>query len=209
MTLVVTDSFGTPSDPYYWDVTLYNNPPVADFSVGNSNLHVNQQPFAFFDESYDDDPGDHITTWYWDFGDGSTDASNDPNPEHSYGPTPDTYTVTLVVTDSTGTPSAPYLWVVNVYNNPPVANFTVADDDLEMEQQPFQFYGSGSDPDSGVGDYIFSYYWNFGDLSGTSTDQNPTYSYTYPGTYTVTLVVTDSSGTPSAPYSHVVNLWID
>jgi hypothetical protein len=36
--------------------------------------------------------------------------------------------------------------------------------------------------------------WNFGDLVGTSTDQNPTYTYVGYGTYTVTLVVTGADG---------------
>jgi len=36
--------------------------------------------------------------------------------------------------------------------------------------------------------------WNFGDEVGTSTEQNPMYTYTEVGTYTVTLKVTDEAG---------------
>jgi PKD repeat protein len=39
----------------------------------------------------------------------------------------------------------------------------------------------------------YSYSWNFGDGSATSTAQNPSHTYSTAGTYTATLTVTDSS----------------
>lgn len=36
--------------------------------------------------------------------------------------------------------------------------------------------------------------WNFGDASGTSSEQNPVYTYAADGTYTVTLTVTNAVG---------------
>ena len=36
--------------------------------------------------------------------------------------------------------------------------------------------------------------WDFGDSSGTSTAQNPSHTYFNPGTYSVTLTVTDNEG---------------
>src|SRR5262249_39992889 len=39
----------------------------------------------------------------------------------------------------------------------------------------------------------YSYSWNFGDGSATSTLQNPSHTYSTAGTYTATLTVTDSS----------------
>jgi len=38
------------------------------------------------------------------------------------------------------------------------------------------------------------YSWDFGDGSGTSTEENPTYDYSDEGTYTVSLSVTNASG---------------
>jgi len=57
-----------------------------------------------------------------------------------------------------------------------------------------EFAGSGSDPD---GDLPLSYLWQFGAGSGIpdSTLQNPGWvQFNTPGTYTVTLTVTDASG---------------
>lgn len=52
------------------------------------------------------------------------------------------------------------------------------------------FIGSASNDPDGT---IASYAWSFGD-GGTSTAQNPSHTYTTPGTYTATLTVTDNRG---------------
>ena len=49
------------------------------------------------------------------------------------------------------------------------------------------FQSSGNDSDG----IIVSYNWDFGDLI-TSTDQNPSHSYSSEGTYTIKLTVTDN-----------------
>jgi PKD repeat protein len=67
--------------------------PVADFSAdpttGTAPLAVN----------FTDLSTGSITDWAWDFGDGGT--STEQNPTHTYN-TPDTYTVSLTVTDPGG-----------------------------------------------------------------------------------------------------------
>ncbi|PCH93416.1 MAG: hypothetical protein COB85_07140 [Bacteroidetes bacterium] len=50
---------------------------------------------------------------------------------------------------------------------------------------------------SSTGTAPFTYYWDFGDSSGTSTTQNPSYTYSSAGTYTVCLVVVDSCSVDS------------
>ena len=49
----------------------------------------------------------------------------------------------------------------------------------------------------------FSWAWDFGDL-GTSTLQNPTHNFASPGTYTVTLVVTNPLGSNSVTHTITV-----
>jgi YVTN family beta-propeller protein len=51
--------------------------------------------------------------------------------------------------------------------------------------------------DTSTGEGVTSWQWNFGDLTSNSTVQNPSHTYTQPGTYAVTLTVTNADGTNS------------
>ena len=50
-----------------------------------------------------------------------------------------------------------------------------------------------------------SYSWDFGDDTGRSTDENPTYTYSETGTYTVTLTASNAGG-ESAEFTDDVNI---
>jgi hypothetical protein len=54
----------------------------------------------------------------------------------------------------------------------------------------------------GLGPLAFK--WNFGDGLGSSTAPHPSYTYSVPGTYTVSLTITDTSGTQSAAHPVIV-----
>ncbi|MFT6166729.1 MAG: gliding motility-associated-like protein [Vicingaceae bacterium] len=77
--------------------------------------------------------------------------------------------------------------VVIMVNPVPVASFTVS---AVCENEITQFTDGSSIP-SGT---IVSWTWDFGDLLGTSTQQNPTYQYAGPGTYQVKIVVESALG---------------
>jgi len=65
-----------------------------------------------------------------------------------------------------------------------------------------QFDGSGSDDADGT---ITAYDWTFGD-GNTGTGVSPVHTYAAPGTYDVTLVVTDDDGAESDPSATTANI---
>ncbi len=117
-------------------------------------------------------------------------------------------------------PSSPVTYVVTVTNscgssvvdsvsitfNPPPTMVLSSDTNAACAPGQIQFFDNSIT--GNVTDPIIGWFWNFGD-GGTSTDQNPIYSYANPGTYNVTLTVTTFGGctnnNASAPY--VINIY--
>ncbi|MBL7086054.1 MAG: PKD domain-containing protein [Candidatus Cloacimonetes bacterium] len=182
----------SPSDPdgtiadigaFYFHQSGIITPPNANFSAyptsGNAPLIV-----AFTDESI---PGTYsITSWFWDFGDGNTSIQQ--NPMHTYS-NPGFYTASLTVTDeydSTDTETKiDYITVGSMTN--PTAYFTA---DIKNGYAPLTVnFTDKSIQGPGV---IVEWYWIFGD-GYNSYEQDPTHIYQDPGTYTVTLTVTDEN----------------
>lgn len=121
------------------------------------------------------------TTWVWDFGDGTTGTG--PNPDHAYRTT-GVYDVTL-------TASNPYLTNVRTKNqyitvlSIPRADF-VADRTRGGAPMAVAFTDKSTNTPT-------SWKWDFGD-GASSTDQNPTHTYTSLGVYTVTLTASNKDG---------------
>ncbi|MEO1058216.1 MAG: PKD domain-containing protein, partial [Actinomycetota bacterium] len=137
------------------------------------------EPAVFTDTSTDDGS---IVSRAWDFGDGTT--STDINPSVTFG-TPGTRTVTLIATDNDGL-SRSTAQSVDVLARP-----TAVFDLMQVPAGPgatVEFVDRSTDDAP-----ITSWDWSFGD-GATSTDRDPTHDYTAPGTYEVTLTVTDSGG---------------
>ena len=154
-----------------------NLPPTASFTASCSELDC-----GFTDGSADSDGS--VAAWQWDFGDGS--SSDARHPSHGYA-SGGTYTVTLTVTDDAGTDasvSRPVSVSIPGANADPVASFGASCTGLTCA------FVDGSTDSDGT---LTGWSWTFGD-GGTSTARNPSRTYTNPGTYTVTLTVTDDGG---------------
>jgi len=120
----------------------------------------------------------------WNFGDG-IGTSNDENPLYSYTE-PGLYEVQLIVNDPTSCVINDTAYgYINVLSEAAVADFdpVSSTDCVEMTVEFDNLSISAN-----------TYSWDFGDGTGTSTDMNPSYTYTTPGVYDVTLVVSDTSG---------------
>ncbi len=149
--------------------------PVADFDF-TSNCFGNET--QFFDES--EVPYSQITGWNWNFGDSGSgqNTSTVQNPVHQFS-SPGTYIVQLEVTTAD---LCNNLIVKNVQILPPIeAHFSYKNTCFGNQTQ---FTDLSVTPGS-----AFTYWhWDF-DGFGTSSDQNPTFTFSAPGSYDVTLIV--------------------
>ncbi len=107
---------------------------------------------------------------------------------------PGEYTIQVFAAGSEGTGATlTFLMSVvaeglQVENLPPSAYFLYVRQGFTMEFEDRSWDADGN---------ITSWHWNFGDKTN-STEQNPTHTFVEPGTYTVTLTVTDNKEGRSA-----------
>ncbi len=146
--------------------------PVVDF-LSSINSGCEDLTVAFEETS------SGASSFVWDFGDGS-EFSTGPTAEHTYTE-PGRYEVLLKAFGSTGCTSSSAMQVVNVF--PQVtADFESEPDILTEEFSPgseIHFVNQSTDGASIL--------WKFGD-GEVSTDVNPIYQYTSPGTYEIKLI---------------------
>ena len=164
--------------------------PVAEFTAnttsGNEPLTVN-----FTDQS-----SNEPTSWFRDFGDGT--SSTDQNPTHPYA-LPGVYNVTLTVTNAGGSSSTKKTDYITVNAVTPVAAFT-ANETSVTTSSSIQFTDTSTH-------YPTSWFWEFGDGT-TSTEQNPTHTYTAPGIYTVKLAAINSAGFDTEEKTNYITAYI-
>ena len=172
-------------------------PPVASFTYSPTEPKVHDVVTFNASASYDLDG--KITSYGWDFGDGTREVYVGGNLTQTTTHAFDlrgVFPVTLTVTDDDGL-TANSTQIVTV-SGAPVPTFTYSPS-LPVPNQIVTFNASGSyDPDG----TIVSYSWDFGDSNITVvTESTTTHVYGAAGFYTVTLNVTDNDGltTTSAP----------
>ena len=186
VTLTVTDVWGLPGSVTR-TVTITkpggNLPPVP--VIGTPSCVARTCSMSSAGSS---DPNGDTFTYLWNFGDG-TATSTASAPSHTF-PANSTYTVTLTLTDAWGD-AASTTRVVS-FTEPPtnVAPVAVIATPI-CTARTCTLSGIGSSDPNGD---TFTYLWNFGDATATSTAAEPTHAYVADGTYTVTLTVTDVWG---------------
>ncbi|MDQ3073745.1 MAG: PKD domain-containing protein, partial [Bacteroidota bacterium] len=126
-----------------------------------------------------------FNNYTWDFGDGNTSTSK--NPVHAYL-NPGTYTVKLFIqsNDDSCHRTVTKTNYISI-GVPPAANFTA--DDSSACEAPLNVSFTDQSTDA------VSWLWDFGDGS-TSTQQNPSHTYSSLGQYSVRLIVRNAESCP-------------
>ena len=133
-------------------------------------------------------------SWSWDFGDGNTSTLE--NPTNTYVNN-GTYSVTLTETNSLGTNATTMTGYIVVGAAAPVAGFT-ADPISGTVPLMVQFTDSSTNTPT-------SWTWDFGD-GGSSSVQDPVYTYSTAGTYTVTLTAANAEGSNVATETNLITV---
>jgi PKD repeat protein len=142
----------------------------------------------------DPDTGDQVV-YYVYFGTSTSPSLVSSGWQTSYTPgqlsSMTTYYWKVISRDSHNLETESPLWSFTTGNDPPVVSFT-ANPTKGWAPLTVQFTDTSTSPD---GDEIISWAWDFdGDGNIDSNLQNPTYTYTTGGKYTVSLTVTDEYG---------------
>jgi PKD repeat protein len=176
--LIAIDSNGT-------TVVSYSQPIASPTIAFTANPTSGPAPLAVqFGAASVDSMGAAVTTWNWNFGDGSTSTAQ--NPSHTYN-TAGTFSPSLVSTNANGLAipgSGPSITVSS-----PTYTFT-ASPTSGATPLTVSFAAGSFD---GAGNPITRWIWAFGDGS-TSTAQNPTHTYNVPGVFYPVLTVANDLG---------------
>lgn len=178
--LVITSNMGC-IDSVKQPVTVNPNPVVnfkADDTAGCVPLCVNFSDLSTISSG-------NITSWNWNFGDGS--SSQQSNPSHCYTKV-GTFSVTLTVTSGDGcTTTFTRIDYINTYPIPD-ADFLATPNPTPISQPTIDFI------DESNGSPV-SWYWTFGDDDDSiALTKNTVHTYADTGTYWVTLKIVNKYG---------------
>jgi len=206
VTLAVTDVASNVSAPVTTSFTVQQNTaPVARLTL--SQLATPALTARADGSTSTDTDYAPIASYQFTFGDGTapvTTTAPTAVAQHTYAAS-GTYTVTLTATDAGGLTSLPVTGSINVQvDSPPVARLTAT----QVPSPALTVVADGVTSTDADMTPISTYRFTFGDGTAAVTTTAPTanaqHTYAAPGTYTVTLVATDSGGNASAPVTSSV-----
>ena len=185
--LRVTDE-GTNTDTDTLSVTVADvTDPVADAS--NSETAGDTGTAISFDGSESSDNG-NIATYEWDWTDDGTYDDTGETASHTYA-APDTYTVRLRVTDGGGNTDTDTLSVTVSDATDPTADASQSVTSGDVGTAISFDGGASSDTETSIATYEWD--WT-SDGTYDDTGKTLTHAFADPGTYSVTLRVTDQNG---------------
>ena len=180
VTLTINDGLQTDQEVRQGYITIADSPRV-DFLVSPTAgcYPLNVQ----FKDASDAGSGT-VTSWLWDFGDGT--LSHQPNPSHLYEDA-GKFNVTLLATNDAGCTAGLTRKAAVVTNEGVKADFTQDRTTACAGPLTVQFTAqtNSSEP--------VTYLWDFGD-GGTATTASPSHTYTENGVYTVILKASVADG---------------
>jgi PKD repeat protein len=159
--------------------------PIAEFTGTPTSGNV-PMSVTFTDKSQG-----QVATWQWDFGDGK--SSNEKNPVHTYW-TAGVYNVILTVSNDYGSSDTRKNNFITVVG--PLTSKFSADPSSGRAPLVVKF------TDRSIGNPT-AWKWNFGD-GATSTEQNPTHTFTTGGAFDVKLDIERGGDTSTS--TQVVNV---
>ena len=162
-------------------------PVVTDLLIADFSANLTQVCTGNTVDFTDLSSGDP-TAWEWTFEGGTPDASTEQNPTGILYDVAGNFSVSLTITKGGDTSTETKSDYINTYYTP-TADF---EEGPLCEEIPVEFTDL-SNPNGGT---ITNWMWNFGDpnsgIHDTSSMQNPTHIYINPGTYIVSLSVTNN-----------------
>jgi C1A family cysteine protease len=177
-------------------IKAFTNPagnlPTADFSV-NKISGVSPLSVTFTSKTTG-----KPTSYYWDFGDGST-SNHASTATHTYTKA-GVYTISLTVTNSAGSTTVTKQNYISVTAPvvKPVAKFTA---DNKTGNRPLTVTFTSTSTGNPT-----SYYWVFGDGSTSNQALTAIHKYTKSGVYTVSLTVTNKAGSNTAKMTKYITV---
>jgi len=184
-TLTVTDSQGLTNTAVDVVTVTAGLPPTASFTFSPTSTYIGDT--VVFNASSSTPNGGVITSYKWNYGDGSPSVNNtNPTTTHIYTGA-GYYLVTLTVADSEGLSDTTTKTVT--VNQAPIATFAYSS---AIVNRTVTFNASASNDPNG---YIVSYVWYFGD-GNITTMSTPIIGHVYTtwGAYLVVLTVVDNQG---------------
>jgi len=174
ITLTATTTNGC-TDSIVKDQFISVSGPYADFSILEDTICRGDVVTFVVDTTKD------VFEFNWDFGDGVVDSVSGDTAYHVYDYMGALYP-SLIYTDSLD--MCPQYELDSIHINVIIAGFSVLEDTLCTERDVTFTNNSFS---------AVEWLWDFGD-SNMSAEEDPVHAYTNPGTYFVSLIVTDAEG---------------